>query len=199
MRIGIYGGSFDPIHYGHLQPVKEAKQTLAIDRVVYLPTARPPHKLRREGAAAIARYTMVEFALLNESGMFASSLELGDRIAYTVETLQHFRDEHPDSGLFLIIGSDSFFHLDTWREWRRILELAELVVLERPMDGAPQPSAALRAALDPSRVHRIRNKPIAVSSTEVRRSIVEGSQDLHQWVPQLVLNYIHKYDLYRKA
>ena len=198
MKIGIYGGSFDPIHYGHLRPVRQAMDALALDRVVYLPTAQPPHKLGRAGAPAHARYAMVELALLGEDGMFASPLELTDRIAYTVETLEHFRREQPSARLFLIVGSDSLSCLDTWREWRKILRLAELAVLARPADPLREPSPALRSALDPSRVHRIENAPVAVSSTEVRRRIAAGSLNLHLLLPPLVLDYIYKYGLYQQ-
>ncbi len=197
MNLGIYGGSFDPIHQGHLAPVREAMEALALDRVLYIPTAQPPHKPRRDGASAMARYTMVELALLGEARMFASSLELADRVTYTFETLEHFHREQPAARLFLIVGHDSFLRLDSWRQWRRLLELAELAVLDRPTDPGREPSAALRQALDPDRVHRIGNTPVAVSSTEVRRRIAAGSFDQHQLVPRLVLDYIHKYDLYQ--
>ncbi len=207
MRIGLYGGSFDPIHYGHIRPVREAREALALDRVVYLPTAKPPHKTStREAAPALARYAMVELALLAEEDFFVSTFELGGQVAYTVDTLEHFRRQHPDARLFLILGSDSLFHLDTWRKWRRILELAELAVVERPGVQAPRIPQELRQALDDARhpgggrarrLHRIQNKPVAASSTEVRRRIAARSNDLHQLVPPLVLDYVDKYDLYR--
>lgn len=197
MKLGLYGGSFDPIHRGHLSPVREAREHLALDRVIYLPTARPPHKPRRDGASALARYTMVELALLGEDGLFASSLELTDHVAYTVGTLEHFHLQHPAARLFLVVGSDSLARLDTWREWRRILELAELAVLDRPTDDGREPSPTLQAALDPDRVHFIHNTPVAASSTEIRRHVAAGSCDLRRLIPRLVLNYIHKYGLYQ--
>ncbi len=197
MRIGLYGGSFDPIHYGHLKPVRAALENLALDRVDYLPTARPPHKPRREGASALARFTMVELALLEEGGLYASSFELEDRVTYTIETLEQYHLDYPDAQLVLIVGRDSFVQLDTWRDWRRILQLAEIAVLERPSDETTEPSAQLSEALAEVRVHRIANRPIDVSSTEVRRRIASQSENLHQLVPPLVLNYIEKYDLYR--
>ena len=202
MKIGLYGGSFDPIHHGHIRPVREARDTLGLDRVIYLPTARPPHKPRRTPAPAFARYVMVELALLREARMSVSTLELEDRVTYTIETLEHFRREEPEARFFLILGSDSFVRLDTWRQWRKILSLSELAVLERPETagteaGGREPSPELRKALADARVLRIRNAPVAVSSTAVRRRIAERSGDLRQLVPQLVLDYIVKYDLYR--
>ncbi len=210
MKIGLYGGSFDPIHVGHLRPVREARAALALDRVIYLPTAQPPHKTasrrqdgsRRGGAPALARYAMAELALLAEEGCFVSTFELGREVTYTVDTLRHFREQYPEARMFLILGRDSFLRLDTWREWREILRLSELAVLERPGDGDDPLPHQLDAALDRSRVHRIANAPVAASSTEIRRrlSAVPSTgrhHDLHQVVPPLVLDYIAKYELYR--
>ncbi len=197
MRIGLYGGSFDPIHYGHIRPVRQARAALALDRVVYLPTGHPPHKPGRERAPALARFTMIELALLEESDLIVSSFELDEEVSFTVDTLEHFRRRQPADRLFLILGSDSFVRLDTWRRWRRILELAELAVLDRPGAPAGELSSELREALDETRVHRIENAPVAASSTEVRRRLAEHSNDLHRLVPTLVLDYIDKYDLYR--
>lgn len=195
MKIGLYGGSFDPIHYGHVRPVREAREALGLDRVIYLPTARAPHK-RRRTADPLARYVMVELALLGEPKTRVSALEMEDRVTYTIETLEHFRREEPDARLFLILGSDSFARLDSWRRWRDILALAELAVLERPGEER-EPSPELRAALSSARVHRIANAPVAVSSTELRRGIAAPSPTSRQLVPPLVLDYIDKYELYR--
>ncbi len=196
MKLGLYGGSFDPIHRGHIEPVREACRALKLDRVIYLPTANPPHKSQRE-VPALARYAMVELALLSETSFFVDPFELGPMKCFTVDTLEHFHKAQPEARLFLILGSDSFVRLDRWREWRRILRLAELAVLERPGTDAGELSPELEAALDNHRVHRIANLPVAASSTEVRQRIAAHSQDLHQLVPQPVLDYIAKYDLYR--
>ncbi len=196
MKIGLYGGSFDPIHYGHIHPVRAAEDALALERVIYLPTANPPHKSERR-APALARYAMVELALLAERDFSVSTFELGTEVSFTVDTLEHFHRRWPEARLFLILGSDSFRQFDSWRRWRRILELAELAVLERPGAGAEQLPPQLETALDPSRVHRVANLPVAASSTEVRRRIAADSHDLRQLVPPLVLDYIAKYDLYR--
>ncbi|MEE8522719.1 MAG: nicotinate-nucleotide adenylyltransferase [Thermoanaerobaculia bacterium] len=203
MRLGLYGGSFDPIHYGHLRPVREARQALELDRVVYLPTAQPPHK-DREMAPPEARYSMVELALLEEEGCFASAFEMRSDAAYTIDTLRHFRRCEPGVELFLIVGGDSFAALPAWREWRRILELAQIAVLERPgttlfvedlsaEDLAPE----LRDAIAAKRAHLVSNVVVHVSSTEVRRAVASAADNLTDLVPELVLDYIEKYRLYR--
>ncbi len=133
MKIGLFGGSFDPIHRGHIEPVQEARRLVGLDRVIYLPTAKPPHKPRRALAPAHARYAMVELALLDEEGLYASAHELTpDRPAYTVETLEHFQREMPDAELHLLIGGDSFADFHHWVRWPEIAAAARLVVLARP-------------------------------------------------------------------
>ncbi len=204
MKIGLYGGSFDPIHQGHILPVREAREALALDRVIYLPTAHSPHKPQRRGAPVLARFAMAELALLDDEHSFVSTFELDQKVSFTVDTLEHYRRRQPEARLFLILGSDSYVQLATWRRWRRILELAELAVLGRP--GAPgrHLPRELEEALDDARVHRIHNTPVAASSTEVRRRLAARSdkvpsKDLQTLVPSLVLDYISKYELYRQA
>lgn len=212
MKLGLYGGSFDPIHYGHLRPVRRARETLKLDQILYLPTSRPPHK-GRELTPAWMRYAMVELALLREERMYASALEMrGTEASYTIDTIEHFRRAHPGAGLFLIVGSDSFAGLTSWRRWQEILTQAELAVLARPgweLEAGPGELAPqLRDALDRGRVHLISDVTIDVSSTEVRRRIGEEAtarraanrkpRELTERVPRLVLEYIRKYELYRE-
>lgn len=196
MRLGLYGGSFDPIHHGHLRPVRRAREALELDRVVYLPTARPPHKTRAM-TPVWARYAMVELALLHDPAMVVSTYEMRrDRPAYTVDTLERFRRREPGAELYLIVGSDSLHGLTGWRDWRRILELARIAVLTRPGWDAGELPAELRDALDPARLHRVRHEPLAISSTDLRRRLA-SSCDARELLPELVLDYIQKYDLYR--
>lgn len=199
MRIGLYGGTFDPIHSGHILPVREARRALGLDLVTYFPTAQPPHKQGRVIASAQARFAMVELALLWEPGMVVSTFEL-DRAgaAYTVDTVEHFRSQGDDE-LVLLVGSDAFAGLDTWRHWQRILELAEVGVLMRPgWDRArldAELDGPLAAAARSPRVHFLDNRPIAASSSELRQLLGAGRSPSP--VPRLVLDYVRKYELYR--
>lgn len=199
MKLGLFGGSFDPIHRGHLDPVRRARRALGLDRVVYLPTAVPPHKPERVAPAAM-RYAMVELALLGEEGLFASPYELTlDRTAYTVETLQHFRRAYPEAELHLLIGGDSFAEFDSWRRWQEIVDLARLVVLVRP--GFAVAAEALRPAIAAllcgGRVDVVADQPVALSSTALREMFARGEAPAPGDVPALVVQYIHRYDLYR--
>jgi len=202
MRMGLFGGSFDPIHYGHIYPVKEAKKALGIDRVVYLPTAEPPHKPGRQFASPFARFAMVELALLDEPDMEVSPFELTpDRPAFTIDSVLYFKSLYPDSDLFLIIGGDSFAELHTWHLWEEIVDLAELGVLIRPewnwielKDRVPREIAVLAES---DRVHFVANNPVEVSATQLRQMIQDNGESPDKMLPELVLKYARKYSLYR--
>jgi len=200
VKIGLFGGSFDPIHRGHIEPVREARRALGLDRVIYLPTARPPHKPGRILAPPLARYVMVELALLGEEGLYASPHELTlDRPAFTIETLERFQSEMPGAELFLLIGGDSLADLHHWVRWREIPRAARLVVLARPgwdLDAvALDPEVAALARTD--RVLLLRQPVVDVSSTRLRELLAAGLPLPPEAVPELVVRYLHKYALYR--
>lgn len=201
-KLGLYGGSFDPPHYGHLRPVATARQVLGLDRVLYLPTAYPPHKRDQQQAPPHARYTMVELALLGEEGMLASPYEMAmDGVSYTVETLEHFRRAEPASELHLLIGADSFLELSSWHRWRELTDLARLAVLPRP--GCPLRSANLPTELagwlrDGRALVVEEAERLDISSTEVRECLSRGGAGLDELLPPLVITYIQKYELYHR-
>lgn len=205
-RLGLYGGSFDPIHLGHVLPVLAAREALDLDRVLYLPTAQPPHKSSRDLAPALRRLAMVELALLDHPGLEVSGFEMeSEGPAYTVRTLEHFRQLYPEARLFLVLGADSFVQLPTWRRFPDLLELAELAVMARPgwqpdsgMEGADRLDPRLRRALDEGRVHVLTNPPLPMSSTALRRCLAQGEAPPEGWLAPPVLNYIRKYGLYAR-
>jgi nicotinate-nucleotide adenylyltransferase len=199
VKLGLFGGSFDPIHRGHVAPVREARRALGLDRVLYLPTAQPPHKKQRKMAPPLARYAMVEMTLLDEEGLLVSPYELTlGRPAYTVETLEHFRSAEPAADLHLLIGSDSFADLHHWVRWREIPALARLVVLARPgwdleESGLPPELGDLAQS---GRVVFLHQPPVDVSATRLREMFARGEQPPADWVHPSVVRYVHKYNLY---
>jgi nicotinate-nucleotide adenylyltransferase len=200
VKIGLFGGSFDPIHRGHIEPVREAKRALELDRVIYLPTAVPPHKPGRKLAPAHSRYAMVEMALLDEEGLCASPHELTlGRPAYTIETLEHFKLEIPGAELFLLIGGDSFADLSHWVRWREIPEVARIAVLTRPGWDLDAMSLDLEvAALARSdRVVFLEQPPVDLSSTRLRELFAAGEPVPAGSMPDLVVRYVQKYKLYQ--
>jgi nicotinate-nucleotide adenylyltransferase len=201
VKVGLFGGSFDPIHRGHVKPIKEAQSLLGLERVIYLPTARPPHKQQGGRAAALARYAMVELALLGEPGLLVSPFELTpDRPAYTIDTLEHFQRELPDAELYLLLGGDSFLDLPHWFRFPEIAAAAHLVALARPgfpldVPGELPPEVAALASSE--RVHVLAQTPCAASSTRVRELLARGERPPAGWLPDLVIDFIQKYRLYQ--
>lgn len=202
MNLALFGGSFDPPHRGHVQSVAAVRRELGLERVIYLPTAAPPHKPDRRFAPPWARFCMVELALLHEEGLYASTHELTPgRRAYTIETLEHFQRLHPTARLHLILGSDSFAELHTWRRWRELAERAQLVVLERPgVEAAKVRAEAPPEVLDlltDGRARFFSTGPVDISSTQIRALLARGEAPPPGAVADLVLDYAEKYALYR--
>jgi nicotinate-nucleotide adenylyltransferase len=193
MKLGLFGGSFDPIHWGHIRPILSARAALGLDRVLFLPTARPPHKQEQKLVSPFARFTMVELALLEFPELEACDFEMRlERPSYTIETLEHFRAElAPADRLFLLIGADSFETLPSWRRWQELQDFAELVVMTRPGVGVVDHPVLRR-----ERLHFIENQPLAISSRDLRRRLAALDAPGEDAVPRLVLDYLSKYRLY---
>jgi nicotinate-nucleotide adenylyltransferase len=198
-RIALYGGTFDPVHLGHLDIARRVLELFEIERVLFVPAQVAPHKLRRPVTAPIHRYAMLALATQNDPQLSISTFELDapDR-RYTVDTVEHFLKGFQEAGgdsteLFFIMGADSWTEITTWRKWERLLTMINHIVVTRPgynIDKTlPIPEARV---LFTDAVMK------DISATDIRRLAREGRfQELEELVPAAVAEYITKYEIYR--
>ena len=185
--IGVFGGTFDPVHYGHLRTAFEMLQALRFDNVRFMPCGDPPHRGRTYANAEL-RLRMVKKAIAGQAGFLADDRELRrEGPSYSVDTLAALREEFPEQPLALIIGMDAFLGLPKWHEWREIMELAHIVIAHRPGWRAPD-MGTLGDLLAERGTHRIDNlheskagyiyihdvTQLEISSTEIRELIAVG-------------------------
>ena len=192
MRIGILGGSFDPIHYGHLALARESEKQFKLDKILFLPAFLPPHKRGDPDLSpAPMRARMVELAILGQPNWELCDLELRrPGVSYTADTLRQLRQIYlSPHELFFIAGADSLQDLKQWKDPEKILELSEWIV-------APRPSFRLPERL-PARVHLLQMPPVAISASELREKIDRG-EDVSEWVPEKVRDYMEKMNVYRR-
>lgn len=216
-RIGIYGGTFDPIHYGHLRVAEAICEAFALDRFFFVPAFVPPHKRAARISASYHRYAMVVLATLHHPSAFvASTIELeAPARPYTIETLAHLQAQHPSATLFFVMGADSFAEVHLWREHERLLTEHNIIVAARPpadtlsaahlsakcqqrvvdLRGSKRPSQDLLEAKEP-RVFLTDYVAVDIAATEVRAAVQSG-QPIDSMVPPEVARYIATYDLYR--
>lgn len=211
--IGILGGSFDPIHFGHLRLAQEALEFLGLSEVRFIPAGHPPHR-GPPNVSDAHRLAMLELALQSNPSFRLDRCELGKTTpTYTIETLQVLRaDVGQDVPLVLFMGADQFMVLHTWRRWQELTDLAHILVAMRPStqpfapDGlAAEVSAWFRAHLKDDRgamrgraaghIFLLGLTPLGISSTAIRSTIAAG-QSPRYLLPGLVLNYIRAHNLY---
>jgi nicotinate-nucleotide adenylyltransferase len=194
VRLGLFGGTFDPPHLGHLALAEWARERLRLDRVVFVPAGDPPHKRGRVVTGAATRLAMTELAIAGHEGFTLSTIEV-DRAgpSYTVDTLRALRAAHPGSRWWLLIGEDSLADLRTWRDPETIVRLATPAVAVRP--GAPA-RRVTRAFGRP--VVWLGNPPIDVSSSDVRARARRGAA-IRFLVPDAVERFVVARRLYRRA
>ena len=190
MRLAIFGGTFDPIHNGHLAIAREARRDCRLDRVLFIPAGAPPHKAAGPRAPYEDRLRMVELACEGEPSFEASRLEAGTAKSYSIETIEKLRPGLvPADHLFFLIGADAFAEVDTWRRWQDVVRSVEFIVVSRPQRRYAIPAGA--------RVHRLDHLDVPTSSSEIRRKLARGEFDVD--VPPAVLDYIRARGLYRGA
>jgi nicotinate-nucleotide adenylyltransferase len=195
VRLGVFGGTFDPIHLGHLRAAETALEGLALDRVAFVPAGIPPHRAE-PSSSALDRYAMTELATAGHPRFAVSDIELRrDGPSYTVDTVAGLRKESPDAEVFVIVGSDTFPEMSTWKEHERLLALCTVAVVARPGEAAP----ASRGRSDgepPKGVARVEGPGLAISASEIRDR-VRQRKSVRYLVPDAVADYITKRSLYR--
>ncbi|SMC29796.1 nicotinate-nucleotide adenylyltransferase [Andreprevotia lacus DSM 23236] len=204
--LGIYGGSFDPIHHGHLTLARTLRDCFALPQVRLIPTGLPPHRAVSRVSPA-QRLAWVQQAVAGDPGLAADDREVRrNGYCYTVETLQEIQREQPDALLVWLIGGDSLMQLDRWRDWHTLLELGHLVVAARPgydlaalpveiaEEFAKRHVSATPQALARGKISLLPSPLLTVSSTELREKLVRG-EDVSALTP--VADAVTQSGLYR--
>lgn len=225
MRIGIMGGTFDPIHLGHLRAAEEIYWAFGLDRIIFVPAARPPHKEEVVAASAMHRYEMVSLATVFTPYFTVSPIELQRKgKSYSVETVREFqRLSGPDTNLYFVVGVDAFLEMSEWREAKELLTLARVIVTARPgwrLDEVEQLLAPEQRRLlghptfkylkvsevDPERVEEapaprqvllVEVVSLDIASREIRQLVEEG-RSIRHLVPDTVAAYMAKNRLYQR-
>jgi nicotinate-nucleotide adenylyltransferase len=183
MRRAIFGGTFDPIHRAHLVVAREAADAFALDQVLFIPAANPPHK--DAGTPYEHRYRMVELACKEDPRFAPSRLEEEARKSYSILTIERVKSMGGE--VFFVIGADAFAEIQTWFRWQDVVREVEFIVVTRPGHEYSSPPGA--------RVHRLETVALPISSSEIRAALARGESPAE--LPEAVAEYIRTNGLYR--
>jgi nicotinate-nucleotide adenylyltransferase len=192
-KIGILGGTFDPIHLGHLVLAEQVKEKLQLDQVIFMPSASPPHKTKRKLSSAKDRFQMTKLALENNPTFLVSDIELNrGGLSYTVDTLKQLKKQYPDSEIYFLTGSDVLNEIQTWKDPEQIYKLVKVVIAIRPCFDSfdSKNHFAKKSIIVPI-------TGIDISSTQIRER-VKKKQSIKYLVPAKVEEYIKKKKLYQR-
>jgi len=201
-KVGLFGGSFDPVHIGHLILAEQAIEQLDLERVLFVPGRRPPHKLDKQLAPAHHRLRMVELAIEGNPAFECSDIELRrEGPSYSIHTVEQLRAEHSDWDIHFLIGADTLPELPTWFKVAELAALCKFAVFSRPGQSLGD-VAPLRGVLGDDQIAAIEGRCvdsllIDVASTDVRRRVREG-QSIRYLVPEPVRGYILQQGLYQR-
>jgi nicotinate-nucleotide adenylyltransferase len=198
MRLGLFGGTFDPIHLGHLILAEQCREACALDQVWFVVAGAPPHK-QGERTPVVHRIEMVRIAIAGHPGFVASDLEArrpGPH--YSFETLEAVRRDRPEDELFFLIGADSLVDLPTWKNPEEIARLATIVVVNRPGIDRVDPAVGPRLVPGGASCRSVTIPPIGIASNDLRRRLAE-QKSIRYMVPRGVEAYIQAQGLYRES
>ena len=188
----MFGGTFDPIHLGHLRAAENALEGLELDRVAFIPTGTPPHRAEPR-SSALDRYAMTALATAGHPRFAVSDIELRrDGPSYTVDTVAGLRRDSPEADVFVIVGSDTFPEMATWKEHERLLGLCTVAVVARPGETGDRPAVGGPG----TRVARVDGPGLDISASTIR-GLVRERKSIRYLVPDAVADYIAKRTLYR--
>ena len=214
-RVGFYGGSFDPVHRGHLAIAKTLFEQFEIDEFVFIPAFHAPHKFRLKPTSAYDRYAMLCLATQGKSKMAVSRMEIeAPERPFSVETLTRLNIERPDDEKFFVMGADSWMDITTWREWETVLTLSNHIVITRPgfeigfehvTEDIRKRIADLRTSVMPkdprpktqNQIFITDSVNLDISATRIRQMIRENDPAWRSDVSREVANYVEKYQIYR--
>lgn len=214
--IAILGGTFDPIHCGHITIAAAAARRFHLDQIYFVPSSGPPHKQRQEMAAFSHRYAMVALACAGKQRFIPSLAEAptdqsSSRLFYSIDTVRRFRKEHASSKIYFILGADSFLEIAIWKDYEALLDSCDFIVAYRPgirmeeltrviprnLLGNDSLSGLNELKLRRSTVHLLTSVASTVSSTEIRKRCKRDIARIHGLVPRAVEDYIHRQALYQ--
>jgi nicotinate-nucleotide adenylyltransferase len=214
MRIGLFGGTFDPIHWGHLRSAEEVRESLSLDRILFIPASKPPHKSGQTTTPAEDRLEMVRLAVATNPRFAVSKVEIErPGISYSIDTLRFFSSRKKDGdSYYFILGFDAFREIGTWKDFTEIFPLCHFVVTSRPQSGdsirrIPVAVRKLFCYDFGQKAYRHRSgtglyfvklTDIAISASDIRRRVKEG-RSIRYLVPLEVETYIKKQRLYREV
>lgn len=199
VRLGIMGGTFDPVHYGHLVTAEGARCAYDLDQVLFLPSGRPPHKTMKQVSSAEHRYMMTVLATLTNPYFEVSRLDIDrEGISYTIDTLRILQQQHgAEAELFFITGADAIFEITSWKDSDEYLKIAHFIAAARPgfsLEELPQATQNW-VGQHGERFHVLRVPAMAISSTEIRNRVRQGNS-IRYLVPEQVDYYIRRHRLY---
>lgn len=197
MKIGLYGGTFDPIHIGHLIVMENTLNFMDLDKIIVLPSSNPPHKQNKKKTATNIRVEMVNAAIKDNEKLELSTFEShDDSVVYTHQTLDYFKNKYPDDEFYYIMGEDSFMTIDSWRNYEKILN-DNLIVFART--SIEEDSDLVKKVdfikKDNANIYLIDNLNINISSTLIRE-LVKNNKSIKYLVPDSVRELIKEYGLY---
>lgn len=197
--LGILGGTFDPIHIGHLRIAEAVYERIALEQIIFIPAFVPPHKVGQDYAPAEHRYAMTELAVKPYPHFTVSDMELRrSGVSYTIDTLRELRHKYPEKELYFIIGADSVAQLHTWNSIDKMLQLATFVAAGRPgYEGVMEEVVHHLGAAAAERIMLLHTPEYDISSTEIRTRLQEGAS-LAGLVPRAVEQYIVAHNLYQR-